>query len=68
MNSKNVLMDIIAKTSNSDITVESIKTISANEDFIYEITILVDNKEKLTKYVNDLETLPNVLSVERKIL
>jgi len=68
MNSKNVLMDIIAKTSNSDITVESIKTISANEDFIYEITILVDNKERLNKYINDLETLSNVLSVERLIL
>ena len=67
LNNRNVLMEIIAKTSNSDITVESIRTISSNDDFLYEITILVENKDKLNKYVNDLEMLPNILSVERLI-
>ena len=67
INNKNVLMEIIAKTSNSDITVESIKTISSSDDCLYDITILVENKEKLNKYINDLEMLSNILSVERKI-
>ena len=67
LDDKNVLMEVIAKTSNSDITLESIKTISSTDDFIYEIIVLVENKEKLNKYINDLQMLSNVLSVERLI-
>lgn len=67
LNNDNVLMEIIAKTSNSNITVESIKTISSTDDFLYEITILVESKEKLNKYINDLMMLNNILSVERLV-
>jgi len=67
LDDKNILMEVIAKTSNSDITLESIKTISSTDDFIYEIIVLVENKEKLNKYINDLQMLSNVLSVERLI-
>ena len=63
----NILMNIVAKTSNSDITIESIKSLSHGEDYIYQITILVENKERLIKYMNDLNMIPNVLSVERLI-
>ncbi len=63
----NILMDIVAKTSNTDITIESIKSLSSGNDYIYQITILVLNKERLVKYINDLGMLPNVLSVERLI-
>ncbi|HIS91328.1 MAG TPA: bifunctional (p)ppGpp synthetase/guanosine-3',5'-bis(diphosphate) 3'-pyrophosphohydrolase [Candidatus Faecisoma merdavium] len=63
----NILMDIVAKTSNTDITIESIKSLSSGNDYIYQITILVLNKERLVKYINDLSMLPNVLSVERLI-
>ena len=63
----NILMNIVAKTSNSDITIESIKSLSHGDDYIYQITVLVENKEKLTKYMNDLNMIPNVLSVERLI-
>jgi len=65
---KNILMDIIAKTSNTDITIESIKTISANEDYLYEITVLVENKTKLDKYMNDLYMISEIEHVERKIM
>ena len=41
----NILMDIVAKTSNTDITIESIKSLSSGNDYIYQITILVLNKE-----------------------
>ena len=67
LDSKNILMEIIAKTSNSDVTIESIKTIRSGEDFLYEITVLVENKEKLLKYMNDLNMVPNILNVERLI-
>lgn len=63
----NILMDIVAKTSNTDITIESIKSLSSGNDYIYQITILVLNKERLVNYINDLSMLPNVLSVERLI-
>ena len=67
LDNKSILMDVIAKTSNTDITIESIKTINTSLNNLYEITILVENKEKLVKYINDLETLKNIVSVERLI-
>ena len=63
----NILMEIVAKTSNTDITIQSIKSFSSGDDYIYQVTILVENKERLTKYMNDLRMIPNVLSVERLI-
>ena len=60
-------MNIVAKTSNTDITIESIKSLPSGNDYIYQITVLVEDKERLTKYMNDLNMIPNVLSVERLI-
>lgn len=62
---KNVLMDIIAKTSNNDINVESIKNIETSDNHLYHITILVDSKEKLIKFMNDINSIPNIIDVER---
>lgn len=64
---KNVLMDIIAKTSNSDISVESIKNIQTTDNHLYHITVLVDSTEKLIKFINDVNSIPNILDVERLI-
>ena len=64
---RNVLMDIIAKTSNSDISVESIKNIQTSDNHLYHITVLVDSKEKLSKFMNDINSIPNILDVERLI-
>ena len=63
----NILMEIVAKTSNTDITIQSIKSFSSGDDYIYQVTVLVENKERLTKYMNDLRMIPNILSVERLI-
>ena len=63
----NILMNIVAKTANTDITIQSIKSLSSGNDYIYQITVLVENKERLVKYMNDLNMIPNVLSVERLI-
>ena len=67
LDNKNILIEVVAKTSNSDITIESIKSLSSGNDYIYQITVLVESKEKLTKYINDLRMIPNILSVERLI-
>ena len=64
---KNVLIDIISKTSSSDIVVQSINTINSSGSFMFDIMVLVPNKEKLLKFINDLEMLENITKVERLI-
>lgn len=64
---KNILMEIVAKTSNSDITIESIKSLSSGDNYAYQVTVLVENKAKLLKYMNDLNMIPHILKVERLI-
>ena len=66
-NNKNVLIDIIAKTSSSDITVQSINTVNSGEDYMFDIMISVQNKDKLLKFIRDLEILPDIIHVERLI-
>ena len=60
-------MDIVAKTSTQDITVQSINTINTTDDFLFDISILVQNKEKLDKFIRDLEILDSIIKVERII-
>ena len=64
---KNILLDIISKTSNTDITVQSINTISSSENYLYEITIVVSNKDRLIKFMNEISTINNIIDVERLI-
>jgi len=65
IDNKNVLLDIISKTSNNDIVVQSINTITTNDNFMFEITLLVENKERLEKYLSEIRTLPNIIDAER---
>lgn len=62
-NTKNILVDIIAKTTNNNITVTSINVL--NENTRYKLTILVENKEILTKLINDLNSIPDTIKIER---
>ena len=62
---ENILLDIISKTSNNGINVQTINTYNNEDDMIFGLTILVENKEKLEKFMNDIKMLPNVISVER---
>ena len=67
-NSKNVLLDVISKTSSGDIIVDSINTLKRTGDTsLIEVTIRVSNLEKLRKFMNDLESLKHIISVERLI-
>ncbi|MDD2378026.1 MAG: bifunctional (p)ppGpp synthetase/guanosine-3',5'-bis(diphosphate) 3'-pyrophosphohydrolase [Bacilli bacterium] len=64
---KNILLDIISKTSNNEITVQSINSISSSDNFLYDITVLVDGKDSLLKFMDDIKLIPNILNVERII-
>lgn len=63
----NLLLDIISKTSNNNISVQSINTFHNEAGTTYDVIVLVEDKDKLLKFVNDLEQLPNVLEVQRLI-
>lgn len=65
--SKNILLDIISKTSNADITIQSINAITSSQNNLYEITVVVPDKEKLTKFINDITSLNDIMDVERLI-
>ena len=62
---ENVLVDIISKTTSMNIDIKSINTINATDYNTYDITILVDNIDKLTKYMAIIKQIPSVTSVER---
>ena len=64
---KDILLNIIAKTSNVDVTIQSINTMHNDDAFIFEINVLVPNKELLNKFMNDIKNIPDIISVERVI-
>lgn len=61
------LLDIITKASSSNIIIDSISTINKSDYKVYDMTVLVENKEKLDKFLNDLLNLDFVQKVEREI-
>ena len=65
--SKNILLDVISKTSNTDINVVSINTLSTSEDYLYELIVSVPNVERLNKFIDDIRLIPNIIKVERII-
>ena len=62
-----LLLNVISKTQNSKILVQKVNTINESDQTVLSMTILVDNKELLTKFINDVRSIQNVLSVERII-
>ena len=61
------LLDIITKASSSGIIIDSISTINKSDYKVYNMTVLVENKEKLEKFINDLLNLNFVQKVERSV-
>lgn len=51
---KNILLDVISKTSNNDILIQSVNTITTNDNYMFELTIQVENKDRLEKFLSDL--------------
>lgn len=66
-NTDDNLLDIIAASTSSNITIDSVSTLSRSDLKIYDLTILVENKKKLDKFCNDLNNLKFVNKVERQI-
>ncbi len=63
----NLLLNIIAKTSNTSISVQNINALTKQDNFLYEIVVLVEHKDNIVKFMNDIKSIPNVISVERII-
>ena len=63
-NTNDNLLDIISKAS-SGIIVDGIVTVNKSDTKIYSLTILVENTEKLDKFVAALSSLSFVIKVER---
>lgn len=64
-NTSDNLLDIITKASYNSVGIDSISTINKSEYKVYSITVLVENLEKLNKFIIDLNNLPFTLKVER---
>ena len=63
----NLLIKIINKTSNNDITIQSINNLTTSSRYLYDINLLVDNVERLNKFINDVKSIKGVVGVERII-
>ena len=59
------LSDIIVKTTSLGINVKSVNTVSGNDYNLYDLNILVTDKDTLDKYITILNQLADVKSVER---
>ena len=64
-NNSDNLVDIITKAGLNNITIDSISTVNKSEYKVYSLTVLVENVEKLNKFIIDLTNLPFTLNVER---
>ncbi len=63
----NVLIDIVSKLSGNEITIKSIDTINEDDNVLYELTLSVINKEKLNKFIREIQLIKNVTDVQRII-
>ena len=64
-NTNDNLLDIISKASSNGIIVDGIVTVNKSDTKIYSLTILVENTEKLDKFIASLSSLSFVIKVER---
>lgn len=61
----NLLLDIIAKTTAMNVGVKSVNTINNVDYNVFDLDVLVDNKQTLDKYMAVIGQLPYVTAVER---
>ena len=66
-NTSDNLLDIITKASLNNIVIDSISTINKSEYKVYSLTVLVENLDRLNKFIIDLNNLPFTLNVERML-
>lgn len=61
----NLLIDIISKTSNENITITKVNTINKNDYNLYELTLEVFDLDTLNKYMTNLKQNKEIIKVER---
>lgn len=60
-----LLLEIISKTQNFNIVVKTINNLHSSTALMCELTVLVDSKETLNKFIHELELMNDIISVER---
>ena len=65
--SKNIIIDIVSKANNCSIPIKRFSTAYSKEEDIIKMTILVDGKDNLIKFMNDIKMIDEVIDVERVI-
>ena len=63
----NILLDVISKTSNTEIKVLSINSLKARDLYMFEVRVLIDNLSNLENFMNEILTIPHIIKVERSI-
>ena len=66
-NSNDKLLEIITKATTNNIIIDSVSTVNKSDTKVYSMTVLVENKDILDKFMNDLKNFDFVQSVERKV-
>lgn len=61
----NLLLDIVTKTTSLNVGVKSVNTITNVDYNVYDLEVMVSDKESLNKYMNIISRIDAVTSVER---
>ena len=59
------LLEIMQKATNSNISIDSMKTINKLDGVLYEVDIWVNSLTHLNNFIRDLNNLSYIESVER---
>ena len=62
---ENVLLDIITKTNNLNISITKVDTKQKENETIFNLIVEVDNVDTLNKYMTLLKQNSSIISVER---
>ena len=62
---ENVLLDIITKTNNLNISITKVDTKQKENETIFNLIVEVDNVDTLNKYMKLLKQNSSIISVER---
>lgn len=61
----NLLLDIISKTSHFNISVKNFNEMAKKDDYVFEISVLVEDTSNLEKFMDSVNTIKNISRVER---
>lgn len=67
ISNSNMLLDIVQKAAHNGISIQTINTYKHHENATYDLIALVNNKDHLKKFIDDVDTLKDVVEIERVI-